>query len=609
MYFTRSVHLVLNLPAVQARHSSWRTAAAITTYSIVSARDPFTISTDLRAFSYVVASFLSLGQIIQLLPKQAKSKSALWVFCLVSLVPYLINTYTITIEQPRSLSAHPQDHPIHTLIHNAKEDFETLIQNQSKTHTAAHKEYRRRYSLDPPSGFEAWFDFASSHQSPIIDEFDLIHESIAPFLDVSGREFLERMRLVQNIPGSDLWLCTFSGREAKTVCTHPYRAYDRHIGYSFDRLLAGLPARLPDIKFLVNHIDEPRVLIPRRKDALHSGTCIMDNMSRRPAWDTLTKFCSSQDVNKTIGDTRHIIEDYGLPFITDTSSALDLCQHPEYSTTHGLLTSPASFPLLEGLVPVLSTGSLSTMGDILYPSPAYLEDEFQYADASDVDWDSKRNNLYWAGSNTGGFASDGQWRQFHRQRFVELAQNLNRRQHDYLRDTGGILSRVKSSFLNSRLFDVAFTRIFQCEGRSCRDQRAYFNRKPWEDKDRALKSRLVFDMDGNGISGRYYNFLASRSAPLKQTLLREWHDERLVPWLHYVPISQSMEELPEVVSHLTSTEAGRAAARHIAEEGREWFSKAFREVDRSIYVYRLLLELARLQDPARPRMARDVVGW
>lgn len=579
----------------------------MTTYNVVSTRDPFNISTDLRAFSYVLASFLSLGQIIQLLPKQAKSKTVLWAFGLVSVVPYLINICTIQIEQPPSLLTHPQDHPIQNLVHKAKEDFEILIQKQSKTYTAAHEEYRRRYGLEPPAGFEAWFNFASSHQSPIIDEFDLIYENIAPFLQMSGREFLERMRLVQNIPGSDLWLCQFSGREAKTVCSHPYRVYDRHIAFSFDRLLAGLPGQLPDIQFLVNHIDEPRVLIPRRKDAHNSGTCIMDNLSRRPVWETLTTFCSPQNVNETSGRIEYAIEDYGLPFVTDPSSAMDLCEHPEYSTTHGLLMSPASFPLLEGLVPVLSTGSLSTMGDILYPSPAYLEDEFQYTDANDVDWDSKRNNVYWAGSNTGGFASNGEWRHFHRQRFVEVAQNLNRREHDFLRETDGILNRVKSSFLNSRLFDVAFTRIFQCEGRSCRDQRAYFNLKPWEDKDRALKSRLVFDIDGNGISGRYYNFLASRSVPLKQTLLREWHDERLVPWLHYVPVSQSMEEFPELVSHLTSTEVGREAAKNIAEEGREWFGKAFREVDRSIYVYRLLLELARLQDPARTRTAQD--GW
>lgn len=43
--------------------------------------------------------------------------------------------------------------------------------------------------------------------------------------------------------------------------------------------------------------------------------------------------------------------------------------------------------------------------------------------------------------------------------------------------------------------------------------------KPLASKDEAFHSRLVFDLDGNGISGRWYRLLASKSAPLKQTLL------------------------------------------------------------------------------------------
>ncbi|KAF8864500.1 hypothetical protein BDZ45DRAFT_684903 [Acephala macrosclerotiorum] len=60
-----------------------------------------------------------------------------------------------------------------------------------------------------------------------------------------------------------------------------------------------------------------------------------------------------------------------------------------------------------------------------------------------------------------------------------------------------------------------------------------------------------------------------------------------------------MEDVPELVFYLTSTEAGQKRAKEIAEIGREWFFKAFRDVDLSIYTYRLLLELARLQDPKR----------
>ena len=97
-----------------------------------------------------------------------------------------------------------------------------------------------------------------------------------------------------------------------------------------------------------------------------------------------------------------------------------------------------------------------------------------------------------------------------------------------------------------------------------------------------------------------YQLLASKSVVLKQTLLREWHDDRLVPWAHYVPVSQSLEELPELVSYSTTSERGQRKAKEIADLGREWHAKAFREVDLSIYVYRLLLEMARLQDPKRP---------
>jgi hypothetical protein len=158
---------------------------------------------------------------------------------------------------------------------------------------------------------------------------------------------------------------------------------------------------------------------------------------------------------------------------------------------------------------------------------------------------------------------------------------------------------VASSFLNRKLYDVSFTNIFQCNRKACRDQRAYFDVKSWADKDKALQSRLVFDIDGNGISGRYYKLLASNSTPLKQTRLREWHDDRLVPWVHYVPVSQGMEELPELVLYLTSTKSGQRKAKEIADQGREWFSKAFRDIDLTIYMYRLLLELARIQDPNR----------
>lgn len=124
--------------------------------------------------------------------------------------------------------------------------------------------------------------------------------------------------------------------------------------------------------------------------------------------------------------------------------------------------------------------------------------------------------------------------------------------------------------------------------------------RSWADKDEAFKYQLVFDLDDNGISGRYYKLLASKFTPLKQSVFREWHDERLVPWVHYVPVSLGMGELPELVNYLTLTKEGQTRAREIAEQGAIWFSEAFQETDLAVYMYRVLLELARVQNPTRP---------
>lgn len=481
-------------------------------------------------------------------------------------------------------------------------EFEDMIQRQSKNYRAAEEEYKRRYNVSPTVGFEAWYNFTISQNSPIIDDFDTMYHSISSFWRLSGKQVTKVMEKAYAEPGSELWFCEFESVSGKTSCRHAWRKSDRHIQLLFNRILSGLKGVIPDVKFLVNHLDEPRVLIPPSSSETTIGNFNLTNLPHQPTWNELTKFCTNSSHTK-LGPTNDNINTFNLPFIASHMSGLNLCHHPEYRITHGLFQSPASFRLFSGFVPVLSTGAPATMGDVLFPSPAYIEEEFQYDEGKDMMWEAKSSELYWAGSTTGGFADNDEWRSFHRQRFVALVQGLELKHHGYLRKREGVLRRVESSFLNSRLFHVAFTRIFQCEKKSCRHQKSFFRTKPWADKSRALKSRLAFDLDGNGISGRYYQLLASRSTPLKQTLLREWHDDRLCPWVHYIPISQSMEELPELVSYLTLSELGQQRAKEIAEQGQEWFSKAFRDVDMTVYVYRMLLELARLQDPKRQAIA------
>ncbi|KAL2127733.1 hypothetical protein VTI74DRAFT_10250 [Chaetomium olivicolor] len=547
------------------RHSSWSIASTIGTFALTSTRTPSSLRDHspyhLHALSHLLASFLTLSQTIHLVPKGTTNplQSRLWAFVLLPLLPFLL--------PPR------EAHPVDALARAATADFNALLARQSRTYTAAVAEYRRRYAIEPPPGFEGWYASTVALASPVIDEFDAIHEAIAPFLRMSGKEVREVMAEAGRKGEVDLWMCGFEGATGETRCSHPSREGGEKLQETFGRWLGGAKGKIPDAEFLVNHLDEPCVMlpVPGSEAARDEGVRVTD-LSRRPVWDVVTSNCHPGDSKmqrRGVDANMH-----GLPFLMDTHADKDLCRHPQYEDMHGMVLSPTSFVLVEGPVPVLTTGTLSTMGDVLFPSPAYGDEAFVYNETSDVEWDKKQNKLYWAGSTTGAYAGDNDdgWKKYHRHRFVALAQGLESsgKQHWYLRERDGFFRRVASSFFNSYLYDVAFTAVIQCRFDACQAQSRYFDVRPRADKDAALRSRLVFDADGNGISGRFVKLLASRSAVLKQTLLREWHDERLAAWVHYVPVSQGLDKLPELVRWLTGTEEGRRRAKSVAEQGREW---------------------------------------
>ena len=500
-----------------------------------------------------------------------------------------------------------KQHPVQLLANDAKSKFDVREERRSRNSAAAAEAYRRRYQMEPPDGFEAWFNYAAQSESPMIDNFDTMYGNMMPFFRLSGAEVRDQIfQFRDRDPYRDLWYCTVGGGSSSNEisCTHPWRSFDRHLSETFNVLLKDIPDVLPRISFLVNHLDEPRVRLPQRDGNLNKRG-ITQNMNVLDPWEAITLPCPMNSATEpaNAAEEPSVVELYGLPFVQNRTKEMDICRHPEYQHSYGFFQNPTSLDVIDAMVPILATGTISTFGDILFPSVAYLEKGFRYDPSEETaSWSEKKNRLYWMGSTTGGFARGSMWQTFHRQRFVELAQNLSPRGYTYLVEAKGIVRRVTSTILDSGLFDVAFTKIFQCDPKSCRDQRQHFRVKGWAPKDAMLRSKLVFDLDGNGISGRFYKLLASRSLPLKQTLFQEWHDDRLVPWVHYIPVSQGMEELPELVTYLTTNLVGQKIAKQIADQGREWFSRSMRDVDMGIYLYRLILELARMQDPERPAL-------
>ncbi|KAF2225533.1 hypothetical protein BDZ85DRAFT_257651 [Elsinoe ampelina] len=506
---------------------------------------------------------------------------------------------------PDTLEAQP--HPIKALHEQAMQKFQAMVKRQSKTLEEAVTEYKRRYRRNPPPGFDKWYEYAVKHESVIIDEFDMINEAMEPFWAQSP----STIRAVSQKASSGYALWTFS--------IHNGHAISGEYNWMGDRIkdaLGDAVHDIPNLEILMNPLDEPRILLSKFPP---TDEVRWNDQSFQSAYPFVSEPCSHLPTPKTGTIPDKSIETYSLPFITSSSSAQDICTNPAFANNHGFLIAPNSLMITDSPVPILSQAAPSTFSDILYPSMWYWDHIISDLDEYDPEWDDKRNKVYWAGSTTGGYnrnntAASPAWSS-HRHRFVKMTRQIGEGVYSFLtrsnvdkningsvttapgEKTGWI--RYESEEVLAQLYDTKFTRTVQCDKEECERMREYYQITQPEDGRLPFKSRFLMDMDGNSFSGRFYSFLQSRGCPLKQTIFREWHDERLVPWVHYIPVSVGLEELPETVRYLALTTEGSSVAREVAGRGREWHGRVLRREDAAIYLYRLFLEYARVTTDGR----------
>ncbi|KAL8366387.1 hypothetical protein RB595_004928 [Gaeumannomyces hyphopodioides] len=494
-------------------------------------------------------------------------------------------------------------HPVVLLHQQAEIQHQAFLNRQSRTAEEAEGVYRRRYGIDPPAGFRHWVEYALANGSPVIDDFDMIAEGVHPFLKHTAAELKARIEAIRHDKLADqVGLCRFEGGKFTSGC--------RMWGPPMNALLGSATAggHVPDVELLINFLDEPS-LLPTEEATRHNGTAAAPwaDLGRHSIAAAVNESCRAQG-RAPRADQAPSGDHFGIPFVADPAGGRDLCGHLEFETQHGFVACPTTLKRLASSVPILSQSAPHPFTDIVFPSHLYSRASNQPARWSDRLWESKRNAAYWAGSTTGGEWSSATWRSGLRQRLVMLAtgkaaegggNQATLLRHDAATNT---IVPQEGAAVDTSMFEVRFTNMINCDAEpsACDEQRRFFgvpgDRHPGS---RALRYQLALDLDGNSFSMRFYRFLASRSCPLKVTVFREWHDERLRPWLHYIPVSVGMRELPELVRFLTRTAAGQRVARRVAEAGREWYPKAVSPPHQGIYLYRLMLEMARLQDDGR----------
>lgn len=338
------------------------------------------------------------------------------------------------------------------------------------------------------------------------------------------------------------------------------------------------------------------------------------DIGRQDTWDTLSLSCApataARDLSVFSSRSPFLTE---MGFISNITLSKDVCQFPELHKIHAGLRHPSTMTITHSLVPVFSQAKPSCFNDLLYSSPFYAEKLRlgEYKEDQDVDWEQKENIVYWTGSNTGGRSTADNWRDFQRQRLAlmtmneSLPVNLLRQERRLTAKNSEWVEFESSIAAITNFTRVRISAVIQCDFPACREQEQELHIKEGQRDDISdgYKARYNLDLDGNGLSGRFYRLLMSKSAVLKQTLYQEWHDDWLIPWFHYIPISMDLRDFPEIVRYLTQEPDGRALGARIAKNSFDWSRRVLRSEDMRLVWWRLMLEYGRLVNDDRDKMS------
>lgn len=519
-------------------------------------------------------------------------------------------------------------HPIWHLMTEAEREFEKVKTRQSKTLEAAVKEYRRRHNIPPPPRFDKWFEFAQSKNVQLVDEFDSIADLLTPFWGLKPATIRGRAK---EALGFDNALMGISIRNGEV--THSAGGPDWQREATI-KMLKDFVKFLPDMDLAFNVHDEPRVVVPNddmarlvqigkgvnmakaasvaaplneftKPPGLSTGKEFEQTkltrfnfFAHQPTWTHSRASCPADSPARTLEEEQMFddVEKFGLGelgFVYNSTAMSDVCLSPSLRSTYGFFDRPNAYNIVHDLFPIFSQSKISSYADILYPSPWYHADKVKYSSKHDKKpWEQRKDSLYWRGSTTGGFSRNGGWRRQHRQRFVSRINSVDEAR--ILTNDGTISQKWTVATVprgeHKDIIDVSFSHIGQCDEADCDAQRAYFDVKPQAPMETAYKHKHVLDLDGNAFSGRFYALLQSKSLVFKFAVFREWHNEWVRPWAHYVPLSLQGEDWLESVRFFAKEALGRKEAERVAMQSKEWAEKALRKEDMEVWFFRLLLE-------------------
>ncbi|KAI5816693.1 hypothetical protein BZA77DRAFT_53046 [Pyronema omphalodes] len=537
-------------------------------------------------------------------------------------------------------------HPIPILMAAGELKWQSMLRGQSRTLRAAVKEYKARYGMNPPDGFDLWFQYAKEQNVVLIDEFDEMMTAMEPLRKLGKEELRRRSDALLKF-GIDYSLggVIIGGQTTFTHVPEPAKdtpsdpsIMEHPGGYrtaGFLEMLAPVKeilrtkaASWPVFSVPVNELAEARVVAGDEywpeaavmnisSSYTHNDLFHEHQHGARTLSEDLARACGPEsNLAKKAAGTRfefgieEVLEPkHGLlggegrkpEFVIDPNSDNDMCERPELMTVHGVFRGTSS--TTKGLFPILSYGRPSAFSDIPIPSRYQWDADgsYQYNPDDEVAWENKNDVLYWRGEPSGGGHGDASYGSMHRHRLVAITNPKHFKSNVTLTgaaESNRLIETTEPGYMAQAHTNVSFSDISSmCEMFGC-DLPSKF---PFELRNpfgEAWRNKLVIDSDGWGPSGRWRALMESKSVAVRSSVYREWFSPRMIPWVHYVPVSVGLSEVWGVLGYFLGTADGGMPhdldAKKIAEEGSKWVAEHMRKTDMTVYCFRLILELNRL---------------
>ncbi|KAI1321677.1 glycosyltransferase family 90 protein [Xylariaceae sp. FL0255] len=544
-------------------------------------------------------------------------------------------------------------HPIDDLIRDAHLFHQNVLRERTFDVPSAAARYRERRGRHPPPGFEAWMEHAVEHGAIVVESFfDRIYADISPFWGIEPRITAERATTWEHVVRVRNGVVNATGNIEGLV---PWLQL-------WSALVEEAAPFLPDVDMPINYMDESRLVVPwetvttlveteqasrslspvDETTTEYTGLSEMDvrrekeEIDRPPPnwlggnyWDLTRVACAPDSLSRNMppADTLETPPEFPRDwrpaysyegFVRNFTASIDPCSQPHLREMHGTFIEPLSMSTAQEMIPLFGGCKLNTNNDILIPGAMYLTDDPMYSggDSHGPPWSQKTNGAVWRGVASGGRNKRENWTHFQRHRLVEM---LNGTTVSHVEETKmraltfemppaekyDEVALLREGTLGPWIEEIAnagFTELLCFPAGECEYVEPYFSPVEGIPMKEQYKYKYMPDVDGNSFSARFRGFLLSTSLPIKSTIYAEWHDDRLVPWLHFVPMDNTFQDLYAILDYFANKENGDRSAQFIAEEGRAWGNQVLRREDMLLYVWRLLLEFARVCDEKRDRL-------